>query len=121
MEPTALNDLRTAQQELINHHIELAKCAHDLKIANENINIGELEKEKLVLQVNSDLEDIMFTISHRVRKSIAKILGISHLLCDDDSIGVEELRDMLKIIINSAESLNNSTEELSKFIRQKKS
>lgn len=88
MKQNILNDLRAAQQELITHHEELKKCAHDLKVANKNLNIEEIEKEKRVVQVNNDLEDMMFTISHRVRKSIAKILGISHLLCDDNSLGV---------------------------------
>jgi len=32
---------------------------------------------------------------------------------------VEELNEMLDIIIESAKSLNNSTEELSKFIHKK--
>lgn len=118
MEQTKLNDLIAAHQELINHHKDIEKCTNDLKVAKEKLNIEEIEKEERAVQVNKDLEDMMFTISHRVRKSIAKILGISHLLFDDSSLGVEELRDMLKIIIESAESLNNSTEELSKFIRK---
>lgn len=118
---STLQDLRIAQQELLINHIELAKCSHDLKVANKNLDIGEIEKEKRVTQVNDDLENMMFTISHRVRDSVAKILGISNLLCDDTAISDSELREMLKIIINSAESLNTSTEELSKFIRQKRS
>lgn len=121
MEQRTLNDLRIAQQELINNHKQLAKCSHDLKVANENLDIGEIEKEKRVIQVNNDLEDMMFTISHRVRKSVAKILEISNLLCDDSNLGNTELREMLRIIIQSAESLNTSTEELSKFIRRRKS
>jgi len=116
-----LENLRIAQQELILNHEELLKCSHDLKIANENLDIGEVEKERRVVQVNEDLENMMFTISHRVRDSVAKILGISTLLCDSSDIKETEFREMLKIIIQSAESLNAATEELTKFISLKRS
>ncbi|GEM_PF-6546557 len=115
-----LSDLKIAQQELILHHKQLAKCAYDLKIANENLDIGESEREKRLIEVNEDLENMMFAISHKLRKSIAKIIGISNLLCGDHTLDDAELREMLGIIISSAESLNNSTEELSVFIRLKR-
>jgi len=120
MEQGILKDLKIAQQELIVHHKDLEKCSHDLKVANKNLDIREIEKEKRIVEVNEDLESMMFTISHRVRDSVAKILGISNLLCDNSDIGEVELREMLKIIIQSAESLNISTEELSKFISKKR-
>ncbi len=120
MEQEILKDLRIAQQELIVNHKELEKCCHALKIANKNLEIGEIKKEKRIVEVNEDLESMMFTISHRVRDSVAKILGISNLLYDNNDIGEAELREMLKIIIQSAESLNISTEELSKFISKKR-
>lgn len=115
-----LNDLKIAQQELIIHHQELEKCARDLKKANADLDIGEIEKEKLADEVNNNLEDMMFTISHKIRKSVANILGVSKLLCVDENLGDAELREMLTIIIQSAESLNSSTEELAKFIHLKK-
>lgn len=115
-----LNDLKIAQQELIIHHKELEKCAKDLKKANADLDIGEIEKEKLADEVNNNLEDMMFTISHKIRKSIANILGVCKLLCVDKNLGDAELREMLGIIIHSAESLNSSTEELAKFIHFKK-
>lgn len=115
-----LNELKIAHQELILHHKELEKCAHDLKIANNNLNKKEIEKVNLINEVNNDLEEMMYTISHRVRKSVANILGISDLLRTDKSLSAEELNEMLDIIIQSAKSLSISTEELSKFIHLKK-
>jgi len=115
-----LNELKIAQQELILHHKELEKCAHDLRIANKNLNAGEVQKEMRADEVNGNLEEMMFTISHKVRKSVANILGISNLLQTDKSLGIEEWRQMVTIITQSAESLNISTEELSKFIHLKK-
>jgi signal transduction histidine kinase len=115
-----LKDLKNAQQELIIHHKELVKCAEELKEANDNLDIEEIEKEKRVVEVNKDLEDMLFTVSHNIRKSVANILGISRLLCDDEHLEEGELREMLTIIIESAESLNITTEELSNFIYLKK-
>ena len=115
-----LNDLKIAQQKLIIHHKELEKCADELKEANENLDIGEIEKEKRLKEVNSNLKEMMFTISHKIRKSVANILGISKLLCEDKNLEANEMREMLNIIFQSAESLNTSTEELSKYIDLKK-
>jgi signal transduction histidine kinase len=117
---STLNDLKIAQQELIIHHQELEKCAKDLKKANADLDTGEIEKEKLADEVNTNLEGMMFTISHKIRKSVANILGVSKLLYVDETLGEIELREMLSIIIQSAESLNSSTEELAKFIHFKK-
>jgi signal transduction histidine kinase len=115
-----LDDLKNAQQELIIHHKELEKCTADLKQANDNLDFEEIEKEKRIVEVNKDLEDMLFTVSHNIRKSVANILGISRLLFDDENLEEAELREMLSIIIESAESLNISTEELSNFIYLKK-
>ncbi|QGK73516.1 hypothetical protein [Flavobacterium sp. SLB02] len=111
-----LDKLKKAKQELIFNHEELERCTNDLKIANVNLNIRETEKELNMEEFNSGLEQMMFAISHKVRKSVANILGLSKLLCEDVNLGNNELREILLMIIQSAESLNASTEELSKFI-----
>ncbi|MDA6070866.1 hypothetical protein NJT12_14710 [Flavobacterium sp. AC] len=111
-----LDKLKKAKQELILNHEELEKCTSDLKIATINLNIRETEKEFDMEEFNSNLEQMMFSISHKVRKSVANILGLSKLLCEDINLGNNELREVLLLIIQSAESLNTSTEELSKFI-----
>jgi signal transduction histidine kinase len=115
-----LNELKIAHKELILHHKELEKCAHDLEIANINLDKGKIDKANRIIEVNNDLAEMMFTVSHRVRKSVANILGIAGLLRTDKSLNTEELNEMLDIIIESAKSLNISTEELSKFIHLKK-
>lgn len=111
-----LDKLKKAKQELIFNHEELQRCTKDLKIANVNLNIREKEKELNMEEFNSGLEQMMFAISHKVRKSVANILGLSKLLCEDVNLGNNELKEILLLIIQSAESLNASTEELSKFI-----
>jgi signal transduction histidine kinase len=111
-----LDKLKIAKQELILNHEELEKCVRDLKIANKNLKIRETEKELKVVEINSNLNEMMFTISHKIRKSVANILGLSKLLCEDVHLQNNEVREILLLIIQSAESLNFSTEELSKFI-----
>lgn len=115
-----LIDLRVAQEELLLHHQELVRCTDELKIANELIEQDATQHVERKAALNSDLEHMMFTISHKVRKSVANIIGISKLLCDDQRVDIVELREMLQIIIHSAESLNMSTEELSQFIHAHK-
>ena len=113
-------DLKVAQEELTMNRLELEKCAAELKIATENLDIGEDKHVKNTAELNSNLENMMFAISHKVRKSVANIIGISKLVCEDKGINENELREMLHIIIHSAESLNVSTEELSTLIRKNK-
>ncbi|CAA9203046.1 hypothetical protein FLA105534_04395 [Flavobacterium bizetiae] len=78
-----LDKLKKAKQELIFNHEELQRCTKDLKIANVNLNIREKEKELNMEEFNSALEQMMLAISHKLRKSVANILGISKLLCED--------------------------------------
>ncbi|RKS03284.1 MULTISPECIES: hypothetical protein [unclassified Flavobacterium] len=98
----------------------LEKCHNDLKIANKKVDKSIVDKEKVSIALKSDLEEMMFTISHRVRSSVANILAISTLINEDDTIEADELKEMINIIFTSAESLNKATEELSKFIRNRK-
>ena len=120
-EKTTQEQLKEVQQEVNSNQKALEKCHEDLKVAHNKVNESEHDKEKAVAELNSDLEKIMFTISHKVRNSVANILAISTLINEDETIDTDELKEMLTIIMASAESLNKATEELSKFIRTRKS
>lgn len=113
---SSLEQLKLAQKELLLHHEELEKCSRELRLAENNLKIGKKEKNRNSKQLNSDLEEMMFILCHKVRKKVANILGISVLLQTDDSLGIPEWKEMLTIIIESAQLLNTATEELSKFI-----
>ncbi|WP_284652515.1 hypothetical protein [Flavobacterium terrisoli] len=119
-EKTTQEQLKEVRQEVNLNQKALEKCNEDLFIANEKVDKSIIDKEKVSIALNSDLEQIMFTISHRVRSSVANILAISTLINEDVTIETNELKEMLTIIITSAESLNKATEELSKFIRTRK-
>lgn len=119
-EKTTKEQLKEVRHEVNINQKALEKCHEDLKNAHKKVNKGELDKEKALVELNSDLEKIMFTISHKVRNSVANILAISTLINEDETIDTDELKEMLNIIMTSAESLNKATEELSKFIRTRK-
>lgn len=111
-----LEQLKLAQIELKLHHEELEKCSRELRTAENNLNTGKKEKEENIKKINGDLEEMMYILCHKVRKSVANILGISVLLQTDKNLGITEWKEMLNIIIESAQLLNVATEELSKFI-----
>ncbi|GEC78701.1 hypothetical protein [Flavobacterium aquatile] len=111
-----LEQLKLAQKELLLHHEELEKCSHELRIAENKLKIGEEEKKEHIRQLNSDLEKMMFIVCHKVRKKVANILGISTILQTNENLEINDWKEMLDIIIKSAQSLNTATEELSKFI-----
>jgi light-regulated signal transduction histidine kinase (bacteriophytochrome) len=119
-EKTTNEELKKVRQEMNLNHKALEKCNEDLIVANKKVDKGEFEKEKTLIELNSDLEKMMFTISHKVRNSVPNILAISTLINEDDTIETDELKEMLNIIFVSEESLNKATEELSKFIRDRK-
>lgn len=111
-----LEQLKLAQKELQLQHEELEKCSQELRRAKKKLNNREKEKDESIKELNSNLEKMMYIICHKVRKSVANILGISVLLQTDTNLGTEDWKEMLSIIIKSAQSLNVATEELSKFI-----
>ncbi len=117
---STLKDLKIAHTELVLRNKELKKCSYDLKLARKNIKDREVEKEKQVSITNCDLEEMMFTVSHKVRNCVANVIGISKMIFDDNNLEIHEWREMIKIIIISAESLNKSTEQLTKLIYKKK-
>ena len=119
-EKTTTDQLKEVRKEVDLNQKALEKCHEDLKTANRKVEKGVIDKEKVSVALNSDLEEMMFTISHRVRSSVANILAISILINEDDTIQADELREMLSSIFESAEALNKATEELSKFIRGRK-
>jgi signal transduction histidine kinase len=115
-----LNDLKNAQQELLVHERDLDKCAADLKEVKVKLLSVKRKEERILREAYTSLEEMMFTISHKIRKSVATILGISKLLCEDPNLQNDELRAFLEVIINAAKSLEKSTADLSNYIHLQK-
>lgn len=113
---SSLEQLKLAQKELEFQHQELENCSQQLKKVKNNLNIGEQEKQEHIRKLNNDLEEMMYILCHKIRKSVANILGIAILLQTDETLEIDDCKELLDIIIKSAKSLNIATEELSKFI-----
>lgn len=71
----------------------------------------ELDKEKYI----SELEKLLFKISHEVRHPVVQILGISELF-EQSLVPEEELNIMLGSIKQSALKLDTYTRDLSAFV-----
>lgn len=92
------------------------KSSRLLELAN-----ATLEKATLIQYENKlDLDKIMHILSHKTRKAVANILGISNLLLEHKDFTPAEFGEMMSIIINSAKSLNLFTEEISLSIHKKR-
>lgn len=87
------------------------RAAELLHAINELKNAEEYQKEYA-----EGLKEMMFITSHRMRKPIAHILGISNLLDYNLIDSPEELKKMIKFIKVSAEALDNFTRDLTTFI-----
>ena len=127
------SELAIANKKLVFENREKEKRAAELIVANKKLIFENKEKEKRAVELafaNSELikaeriqkehilalEEIMFIISHKVRKPVANILGISHQLEENEYHTSEELKKMVQNMVHSATSLNIFTHELSTFI-----
>lgn len=97
------------EKNILKSELKTKKQVSELKIANDNLQDAE-----------TNLDEITFTISHKIRKAVANILGLAYQLIDDESLSSAEMIEMTNIIIQSAKSLNTFTEELSKSIHSQK-
>lgn len=130
-------ELVLAYSKLIFENTEKVKRNAELIIANQNLAYENCEKQKRALELaaaNSQLskaektqndhlialEEMMFMISHKIRNSVANILGFSHLLQFEENHTAEELQKCIRNIIQSAKYLNVFTHELSAFIHSKR-
>lgn len=109
-------ELAIANKKLIFENNEKGKRAEELVIINMELTKAEkLQKEHI-----DTLEEMMFIISHKVRCPVANILGISHLLEENDNKSSEESNQLIQMLSQSALSLNALTEELATYIHTKR-
>ena len=92
-EKTTKEQLNEVRQEVyINQHA-LEKCHEDLENAKKSVHA----KEKTLIALNSDLEEMMFAISHKVRNFVANIVAVSTLINEDDTLETEELKEISSV------------------------
>lgn len=84
----------------------IKKIASVTDITNWQLNINHLE-------------DILFTLSHKVRLPVTNIIGISNLL-DEDSVNEEELKQITSYMKESASTLDKFIKEMSSLVSNHK-
>lgn len=102
---------------------DLKKSLIDLQIEKEHLSIQVLHQFKelkssekgLKNDIHKGLEEIMFTISHKVRLPLTNILGLANLLTIIGNTNEENL-EFIELIKDSARDLDKITKELSSFI-----
>jgi signal transduction histidine kinase len=110
-------ELAIANKKLIFENSEKEKRAEELAVINNKLTKAEiLQKDHIIA-----LEEMMFIISHKVRKPVANILGISYLLETCENRSDHEFKKLVQDIIESATCLNTFTQELSTCIHNKRS
>ena len=78
-------------------------------------SVGVHADISILKQHISDLEEILFSLSHKVRQPVSNILGISNLL-DNDLIEINELRKIANCMRDSANSLDQFTKEMNNLV-----
>jgi signal transduction histidine kinase len=108
---------KRAEKLLIAKELALQSKEKEIRAAELLHAISELKNaEEYQKEYAEGLKQMMFITSHRMRKPIAHILGISNLLDYNLIDSPEELKKMIKLIKVSAEALDNFTRDLTAFI-----
>lgn len=102
---------------------DLRKSLTDLQIEKEDLSLQLLQQFKelkrsektLKKDIHKGLEEIMFTISHKVRLPLTNILGLANLLTTIGNSHEENL-EFIELIKDSAKDLDKITKELCSFI-----
>ena len=104
-------ELVIANQELVLQNEEKEKRAAELIITYKELRRAEARMKDHI----AGLEEMMFMTSHKVRKPVANILGLTALL-EGFIRSPARLRKMIKYLKLSAEELDGFTKELTAFI-----
>ncbi len=108
------NELRLANIELLFQNNEKEERALELKVTNAQLQESQAKLNEHV----ASLEAMMFITSHKVRKPVANILGISSIL--ENSSGLpDRFAELIVYIRESAISLDGFTRELTEFINER--
>ena len=114
-----LNSLETRkryEKELINTNNELET---KVKLSAEELLKKEIKQSLALQQHIIDLEEILFTLSHKFRHSVANIMGLSNLL-NITTNSVDEVYEIVGYIKECTETLDSFTYELTHLANERK-
>lgn len=114
-------ELMQSQDSLLIAHNEIERQKAELEIQNKLLEESLDEKSKDLLHTNqqlvihnAELEQFSYTVSHNLRGPVASVLGLIniHKLSDTE----EDRNQILKLIEQSAQSLETIIQDLNKII-----
>ena len=91
---------------------------HDNKIREQEL----ARKNKELLQMNTDLENFVYTASHDLKAPISNVEGLVNALKDDNCINVEsenkQLLELIDMSVNKLKAIIKELTEISKIQRE---
>ncbi len=87
-----------------------------ITVLYRNLNQVSVRKERQHLLA---LKEILFITSHRVRKPVANVLGLTEVISNDNMpLTAAELKNSYQYLLSSAKELDSIIKELNAFIEQ---
>ncbi|WP_282728550.1 hypothetical protein [Flavobacterium yafengii] len=76
--------------------------------------------EKLILEHNKSITEMLFKINHKIRHSVSQILGLTYTLLKLPIDSKDEIKELLNHIHNTTQELDLQTKELIEFMIKEK-
>ena len=87
-----------------------------ITVLYRNLDQVSMRKERQHLQA---LKEILFITSHRVRKPVANVLGLTEVISNDNmALTAADLKNSYQYLLSSAKELDSIIKELNAFIEQ---
>ncbi|MBU3680455.1 MAG: GAF domain-containing protein [Flavobacterium sp.] len=123
-------DVLSIYTQILNSLDTRKRYEKELLLLNEALELKVIDKTKEILQKDeihtlelkqhvADLEDILFSISHRLRQPIVNILGLSQLI-EGETNTEEELHEIVRYINQNTKLLDDFSREITLLTQERK-
>ena len=123
-------DVLSIYTQILNSLDTRKRYEKELLLLNEALELKVTDKTKEILQKDeihtlelkqhvADLEDILFSLSHRLRQPIVNILGLSQLI-EGETNTEEELHEIVRYIYQNTKLLDDFSREITLLTQERK-
>jgi hypothetical protein len=123
-------DVLSIYTQILNSLDTRKRYEKELLLLNEALELKVTDKTKEILQKDeihtlelkqhvADLEDILFSLSHRLRQPIVNILGLSQLI-EGETNTEEELHEIVRYINQNTKLLDDFSREITLLTQERK-
>lgn len=123
-------DVLSIYTQILNSLDTRKRYEKELLLLNEALELKVTDKTKEILQKDeihtlelkqhvADLEDILFSISHRLRQPIVNILGLSQLI-EGETNTEDELHEIVRYINQNTKLLDDFSREITLLTQERK-